>query len=55
MTGVVVNGKLYYLYIFIMLHYNSALLLTVDLIYIYLSPSTLCTLTYFIDESHVTM
>ena len=36
MTGVVVNGKLYYLYIFIMLHYNSALLLTVDLIYIYI-------------------
>ena len=29
----VVNGKLYYIYICIMLHYNSALLLTVDLIY----------------------
>jgi len=35
MTGVVVNGKLYHLYtcICILLHYNSALLLTVDLIY----------------------
>ena len=35
MTGVVVNGNLYHLYICILLHYNSALLLTVDL-----SPST---------------
>jgi len=33
MTGVVVNGKLYHLYLCILLHYNSALLLTVDLIY----------------------
>ena len=40
MTGVVVNGKLYHLYICILLHYNSALLLTVDLIYIHLSLST---------------